>query len=140
MSPNDRREYVKNFLKTEVRKSTLTRLRCESNRCFSISLNDSRKPSFGQRFDDNDNAQEGSSSFVVTTSRRDIADVGESHQNCAICLERFEDGEDICSSQNPNCKNVFHLHCIFDWLLKSQACPCCRRDYLSIDIEGDSTA
>ena len=51
---------------------------------------------------------------------------------CAICLERFKNGEDICCAQNQDCPHEFHLECLFPWLLKSQDCPCCRRDYLSI--------
>ena len=53
--------------------------------------------------------------------------------SCAICLDRFKNGEDICCAQNQECPHEFHLECLFPWLLKSQDCPCCRRDYLSID-------
>ena len=52
--------------------------------------------------------------------------------SCAICLDRFKNGEDICCAQNQECPHEFHLECLFPWLLKSQDCPCCRRDYLSI--------
>jgi hypothetical protein len=38
----------------------------------------------------------------------------------------------MCVSANQQCPHQFHVKCIFDWLLKSQDCPCCRRDYLSI--------
>lgn len=54
------------------------------------------------------------------------------YPGCAICLERFKNGEDICCAQNQDCPHEFHLVCLFPWLLKSQDCPCCRRDYLSI--------
>jgi hypothetical protein len=56
----------------------------------------------------------------------------KSFPSCAICLDRFRAGEDICSAQNEECPHEFHLECLFPWLLKSQDCPCCRRDYLSI--------
>ena len=57
----------------------------------------------------------------------------KAYPSCAICLERFHDGEDICSAQHKECPHEFHLECLFPWLLKSQDCPCCRRDYLSIE-------
>jgi hypothetical protein len=64
----------------------------------------------------------------------------KSYPSCAICLDRFKDGEDICSAQNKECPHEFHLECLFPWLLKSQDCPCCRRDYLTIEpITTDET-
>lgn len=61
-------------------------------------------------------------------------------RSCAICLEQFQNGDNVCSSQNPNCDHVYHVSCILDWLLKSQECPCCRRNYLSIDRHCDVEA
>lgn len=92
-------------------------------------------PTF-QKFMDNEggssNDNERSSSFIIAKSMRSLND-SDAHQSCAICLDQFEDGEDICSSQNRHCKHQFHLSCTFEWLLKSQECPCCRRDYLTIE-------
>ena len=105
---------------------------------------------------ENTNASAPSSSFRVTksssrqidtdvdieSSTSGIDDIDQYHNDalspkaypsCAICLERFQNGEDICSAQNKDCPHEFHLECLFPWLLKSQDCPCCRRDYLSIE-------
>jgi Ring finger domain len=60
--------------------------------------------------------------------------------NCAICLERFKSGEDICTAQNKDCTHEYHLECIFPWLLKSQDCPCCRRDYLTVGADASEAA
>jgi Ring finger domain len=84
-----------------------------------------------------------SSSFRLTNGANDI-DIesnpsvsGMQQPTCAICLDRFRDGEDICSAQNKDCPHEYHLQCIFPWLLKSQDCPCCRRDYLAIEADVD---
>jgi Ring finger domain len=61
---------------------------------------------------------------------------GSQQPSCAICLDQFKSGEDTCSAQNINCPHEYHLQCIFPWLLQSQDCPCCRRDFLSIDTEA----
>lgn len=61
----------------------------------------------------------------------------DANNGCAICLEEFAEGEDVCTSQNDECPHLFHCTCAFEWLLKSQECPCCRRDYLTIE-DGDS--
>ena len=54
------------------------------------------------------------------------------YPNCAICLESFHYGDTICRGQNSDCHHEYHMDCIVPWLLQSQDCPCCRRDYLTI--------
>ena len=82
---------------------------------------------------------------VSTDMESNIPSIDKGYPGCAICLERFKDSEDICCAQNAECPHEFHLECLFPWLLKSQDCPCCRRDYLSImtmptDESTDTTA
>ena len=80
----------------------------------------------------------------ITTSMRSDTDLNEeeetSKDNCAICLETFKDGDEISSSQNQNCRHVFHRECIYGWLLKNEECPCCRRDYLTFESVRDVEA
>ena len=54
-------------------------------------------------------------------------------RNCAICLEVFVPNDVICTSNNPDCDHIYHHECIFNWLLKNEDCPCCRRDYLTFE-------
>jgi Ring finger domain len=70
-----------------------------------------------------------------STSGEDNADAREdpysSSALCPICFEEFVDREVICISRHQECPHRFHVPCIFDWLLKSHDCPCCRRNYLT---------
>jgi len=52
-------------------------------------------------------------------------------ESCDICLANYERGEEVCSSLNPRCVHVFHKECIVEWLVKSDKCPVCRRNFLS---------
>jgi Ring finger domain len=87
-----------------------------------------------------------SGSFIVAQSNKrllkSLSNVsGESEQvipSCAICLDPFTVGQDICISQNDHCPHQFHLTCAFEWLLKSQECPCCRRDYLTVGQQSST--
>lgn len=50
---------------------------------------------------------------------------------CCICLDKYEYGETICASKNPECTHVFHKDCVMDWLMKNHnQCPLCRTDLL----------
>ncbi|KAK9688927.1 hypothetical protein RND81_09G022600 [Saponaria officinalis] len=55
-----------------------------------------------------------------------------SHENmsscneCAICLDDFEEGE-VCRVL-VNCSHMFHSKCVDDWLTNNQKCPNCRSD------------
>ena len=48
---------------------------------------------------------------------------------CIICLEGFEEEEDI--RRLPGCKHAFHPNCIENWLSQSSVCPICRSDIKS---------
>jgi hypothetical protein len=57
---------------------------------------------------------------------------------CAICLVEYEDGDEISWSHNSSCGHAFHRDCIIEWLLTSDECPCCRRNYLLFSNENEN--
>jgi hypothetical protein len=65
---------------------------------------------------------------------------GEGLVPCAICLEDYEEGDNICWSHNRRCNHVFHQECIVEWLVRHDACPVCRQDFLSLeDLNNEGT-
>jgi len=61
----------------------------------------------------------------------------DASQQCAICIERFTAGEEMCCSHDKDCVHKFHRSCITAWLLKHEDCPCCRRNYLDFESDDD---
>ncbi|GMH23276.1 hypothetical protein Nepgr_025119 [Nepenthes gracilis] len=63
---------------------------------------------------------------------------------CAICLDNLSEG-DWCRVL-PDCKHLFHSHCVDKWLLKVATCPVCRTAIRSnlagkrAEIGGDNCA
>ncbi|KAH0464781.1 hypothetical protein IEQ34_004884 [Dendrobium chrysotoxum] len=49
---------------------------------------------------------------------------GKGDRMCAVCLSKFDDGEDI--KLLPECKHCFHVQCIDMWLQSHSSCPLCR--------------
>jgi Ring finger domain len=90
--------------------------------------------------------EENTNESVTTKSNcsgdTDIYDAEEALQNpqCAICFEPFKNGDAISSSRNNKCQHIFHRQCIFEWLLKHEGCPFCRRNYLSSESSCDVEA
>jgi len=54
---------------------------------------------------------------------------------CIICLSDFTE-HDIVTSCSDGCRNWFHKDCLFEWLDRSENCPCCRRDMLHGKTRG----
>mmetsp|Transcript_15372 Transcript_15372/g.17563 ORF Transcript_15372/g.17563 Transcript_15372/m.17563 type:complete len:239 (+) Transcript_15372:233-949(+) len=60
-----------------------------------------------------------------------------SAKHCPICIEPYQEGEEICWSKNDRCRHAFHLDCIMTWLMKHDDCPVCRANYLTETSNGD---
>lgn len=48
---------------------------------------------------------------------------------CAICLDDYEDGDEVCYPRNI-CGHVMHSECLIDWLMRNAECPICRATIL----------
>jgi len=57
---------------------------------------------------------------------------------CAICMEDYEEGDEICWSHNERCSHVFHRECIMEWLVRHDDCPCCRLNFLSLNDDSEN--
>jgi hypothetical protein len=74
--------------------------------------------------------------------RHIIAIGGEENNECPICLEKFEEGQDLSRSQKRICYHTFHAECLEPWLMKHDDCPCCRTTFIdeSTLLEDDGSA
>jgi hypothetical protein len=56
---------------------------------------------------------------------------------CTICFNPYQEGDEICWSNNPNCSHMFHKDCIGEWLMRADECPCCRLNYMQPRVADD---
>ena len=70
--------------------------------------------------------------------RTDIDGTSISPLICPICINEYDDGDEICWSQNPDCNHFFHCECISEWLLRHDECPCCRNNFLLVVSSSSS--
>ena len=49
------------------------------------------------------------------------------NMSCPICLTDFFEQE-LVSACDDGCGSWFHRECLFEWLSRSDSCPCCRKD------------
>ena len=54
----------------------------------------------------------------------------ENIPRCSICLESYNEGNEVTWSPNENCTHVFHKACIIEWLIEQEKCPCCRHFFM----------
>ena len=58
--------------------------------------------------------------------------ITDSHKECSVCLERFEDDNEIVLL---NCRHIFHSQCIITWIGQHLTCPICR-GRIEIDMQN----
>ena len=59
-----------------------------------------------------------------------IADSDQEEHTCSICLEPFQEGEEVSWAKYLDlCNHVYHTKCISIWLEKNFDCPCCRANF-----------
>ena len=56
--------------------------------------------------------------------------ISDDNNGCSICLETFEEGQDLSWSQERKCHHTFHAKCLEPWLMKHDDCPCCRATFI----------
>lgn len=49
---------------------------------------------------------------------------------CPICLDFYDDGDEMCISKNDKCHHSFHYDCMVGWLIDNDDCPICRAKYI----------
>ncbi|XP_058775854.1 uncharacterized protein LOC131650142 [Vicia villosa] len=54
------------------------------------------------------------------------------NETCTICQEDYVEGEII---GRLDCKHLYHLECIKQWLLKKNTCPICKK--IALDVHED---
>ena len=51
-------------------------------------------------------------------------------ENCTICVTKYQIGENIIEL---NCKHIFHIECISEWVKYKSECPVCRQSIDTVD-------
>eukprot|EP00814_Leptocylindrus_danicus_P008116 CAMPEP_0116008424 /NCGR_PEP_ID=MMETSP0321-20121206/2852_1 /TAXON_ID=163516 /ORGANISM="Leptocylindrus danicus var. danicus, Strain B650" /LENGTH=233 /DNA_ID=CAMNT_0003477239 /DNA_START=38 /DNA_END=739 /DNA_ORIENTATION=- len=95
----------------------------------------------------------------VLSVRKVEKDVAASLEPCIICLDGYEEGDEVCSSvlmahnctsdtedeeegvsvgRRYNCEHTFHRHCILQWLRVHDDCPVCRRNLMDLEMSSNS--
>lgn len=58
---------------------------------------------------------------------------------CAICLDPYRVHDVVVWSSSPDCRHVFHQHCLVEGLSRAKnddtPCPCCRIVFCAIKME-----
>ena len=52
--------------------------------------------------------------------------VFQNEENCAICLEKFQEQDEITPLPCDR-RHYFHTQCIIDWLKNNNTCPFCNK-------------
>ncbi|CAL1370081.1 unnamed protein product [Linum trigynum] len=70
---------------------------------------------------------------IFKKTQRDQGDERRSSEECAICLEEFEDGDE--RSLLTACCHVYHTSCLQRWLAEAykRSCPLCRAHIVTHD-------
>mmetsp|Transcript_3654 Transcript_3654/g.8403 ORF Transcript_3654/g.8403 Transcript_3654/m.8403 type:complete len:210 (-) Transcript_3654:2078-2707(-) len=76
-------------------------------------------------------AEPESSSQEQLPADEDFSTNNSTHDDCcAICLEPYAVGDDLCTGKTEQCSHVFHKHCMVEWIRRHNRCPICRSNLM----------
>lgn len=136
------------IIKGIIVKKVVMKMEDEDNESISIpSMKNGRK-----------SIQTNKSNNILTSSVRSLTSIGSKvliHFNakatdnsssnfysprcCPICLEDYEEDDQVCFSKNDDCPHMYHLECLMDWLMKHDDCPMCRLEYYDAEQGNKDT-
>jgi len=62
------------------------------------------------------------------------AETAEETDNCAICLNNFENGDRV---GDVRCGHIFHVECLKSWIQRKNHCPLCHENELATPQQED---
>ena len=62
--------------------------------------------------------------IIVFTAKHEALSQKED-KSCSICLEDYKFNEQL--RMVMDCRHVYHVHCIDEWLTRHSSCPICRK-------------
>ena len=75
--------------------------------------------------------QDSSAQEQLPTDEDLSPNVDSTHDECcAICLEPYAVGDDLCTGKTEKCSHVFHEHCMVEWIRRHNRCPICRANLM----------
>jgi hypothetical protein len=75
-------------------------------------------------------------SVTHKSSQSKSADTESQQNQCSVCLEKFQEGEEL---RILPCFHKYHKSCIDRWFRDSPACPICKHSIMDTDMESDRT-
>ena len=71
------------------------------------------------------NINQNDNSKVISKIKKNIVSLEDIDKSstCSICLEEFNSEKEIAFL---DCKHIYHMECIIEWITKDASCPLCR--------------
>jgi hypothetical protein len=94
-----------------------------SSCCFLRNRSRIRDTDLNVSIINNDNSK------IIEKVKKNIVSLEEIDKSsiCSICLEDFNSEKDISIL---DCKHIYHMDCIIEWINKDPSCPLCRTNSL----------
>jgi hypothetical protein len=112
LNPN-RNEILRELPPNNINNNNYNNINNENNRINNVVNN---------RIDNRRNNEENFLDKILNVCNRDNFDKNKykKHEDCRICLMKFENGNKIIILP---CLHIFHEHCLINWLNNKKTCP-----------------
>ena len=57
---------------------------------------------------------------------------------CGLCDRPFQNRDNVCESNSPNCSHLFHHDCIASWICIQNCCPSCSEPFVVLNMSNST--